>query len=270
MSRMPTFFLPHGGGPCFFIDWDPADAWDKLAAYLGKIPEIVGQKPKAILMISGHWEEDQIQIQSNAAPEMLYDYYGFPEHTYALKYPAPGNPELASRVIDLLGERGYKVTANLERGFDHGVFIPLMKTYPDADIPVVQLSLRSDLDAQAHIDMGKALEPLRDEGVLILGSGNTFHNMTALRAGKLSKGKGEPAGQDFDQWLSKAVTDPDPDKRNALLAKWAEAPGGKNAHPREEHLIPLHVVAGAAGSDIGVKTLEDHVMGAVESAFQFG
>ena len=270
MSKLPTIYIPHGGGPCFFMDWNPPDAWDNLAAYLRGIPDAIGQKPKALLVISGHWEETTVTVQSNSAPELLFDYGGFPPHTYELKYPAPGQPELAARVAGLLNASGINTVSDTDRGFDHGVFVPLKVAFPDADIPVVQLSLRSDLDSSIHIAMGEALQPLRDEGILIIGSGNTYHNMSVLLQAMRSGGDGPIAGRAFDRWLSDAVCNTDPEARNRMLTEWASAPGARDAHPREEHLLPLHVVAGAAGKDVGRKTIEDVVLGAVESAFQFG
>ena len=148
--------------------------------------------------------------------------------------------------------------------------MPLKVAFPDADTPCVQLSLASDLDPARHIALGRALAPLRDEGVLILSSGNTYHNMSVLMQSLRGGARDDIVGGAFDAWLTEAVTCPDPEERNRRLARWSDAPGGREAHPREEHLIPLHVVAGAAGADIGRKTLEDPVMGAVESAFRFG
>jgi len=270
MERMPTVFIPHGGGPCFFMDWNPPDTWNKQADYLRGLPEAIGQIPTSILIVSGHWEENIPTVQNGAAPELLFDYGGFPPHTYELTYPAPGNPILASRVADLLAAAGIETKSNDKRGYDHGVFIPLKVAFPDAEIPIVQLSLQADLDPASHIAMGKALQPLRDEGVLIIGSGNTYHNMGKMMRAMQSGGNGSVEGQGFDRWLTDAVCNPDPEMRDKMLTNWADAPGGLDAHPREEHLIPLHVVAGAAGLDIGVKTLEDNVLGAIESAYQFG
>ncbi len=156
------------------------------------------------------------------------------------------------------------------RGFDHGAFVPLKVAFPDADVPCIQLSLASDLNHGRHIALGQALAPLRDEGVLIIGSGNTYHNMGVMMRSLLGGPRGDTVGGAFDGWLTEAVTCPDAGERNRRLTHWSKAPGGRDAHPREEHLIPLHVVAGAAGADIGRKTLEDHVLGAVESAFRFG
>ena len=270
MSKMPTIFIPHGGGPCFFMDWNPADAWDDMAEYLRNVPALIGQKPKAMLVVSGHWEEATVTVQTNPAPGMLFDYHGFPPHTYQLDYPAPGDPDLAARVKGLLENSGIRVKTNPERGFDHGVFIPLMVAFPAADIPIVQLSLRADFDPAAHIGMGEALQPLRDEGVLIVGSGMTYHNIQVMMRNMNSGGNGHRGGEEFDNWLTDTLTHLDVSQRNVQLANWADAPSARNAHPREEHLIPLHVVVGAAGPDIGKKTLEDTVLGAVESAFQFG
>ncbi len=270
MTKMPTIFIPHGGGPCFFMGWNPADEWDDMAEYLRSVPALIGQKPKAMLVISGHWEEATVTVQTNPAPGMLFDYHGFPPHTYRLDYPAPGDPNLAARVKGLLEDNGFAVSTNSERGFDHGAFIPLMVAFPAADIPVVQLSLHTDLDAAAHIAMGEALQPLRSEGVLIVGSGMTHHNMQVMMRNRNSSGHGNRAGEAFDNWLSETLTNPDTVQRNAQLMSWTNAPSARLSHPREEHLIPIHVVAGAAGADVGKKTLEDTVLGAVESAFQFG
>lgn len=268
--RQPSLFIPHGGGPCFFMDWDPPDTWDRQRAFLESLPETLPERPKALLVISGHWEEPRFTVQTTPAPPLLFDYYGFPPETYQLTWPAPGDPGLAARVRALLEDAGFQTAEDAERGFDHGVFVPLKVAFPKADIPTVQLSLRSDLDPQAHLAADRALAPLRDEGVLIIGSGNTYHNMQVMMRAMRGGGGGGLRGLDFDRWLTQAVTQDDPEKRNAMLANWDKAPGARDANPREEHLIPLHVAAGAAGADRGVKTLEDHVMGAVESAFRFG
>lgn len=270
MTRMPSLFIPHGGGPCFFMAWNPPGAWDRQRKFLEDVPATLPEKPRALLVISGHWEEPVFTVQTSPAPPLLFDYHGFPPHTYDLTWPAPGDPALAARVRGLLEDAGFEVAEDPARGYDHGVFVPLKVAFPEADIPTVQLSLRADLDPEAHIAAGRALTPLRDEGVLIVGSGNTYHNMQvmmqAMRAGRGTSVQ----GLDFDRWLTDAVTRDNPVTRDAMLAAWDKAPGARDANPREEHLIPLHVAAGAAGADRGMKTLEDHVMGAVESAFRFG
>jgi len=267
-ARMPALYIPHGAGPCFFMDWNPADTWDKTAAYLRSIPASLPARPQAILLVTAHWLAPQPSMSSAARPGLLFDYGGFPPHTYELTYPAPGAPLLAERVSDLLTGAGFAPVLDGARGYDHGTFIPLKVAFPDADIPVLQLSLLKSLDAADHIRMGQALEPLRDEGVLIIGSGMSYHNM---------RGYGDPRstviGAEFDRWLGEAVALPAPE-RNARLADWAQAsgPAGRLSHPprAEEHLLPLHVVAGAAGDSPGARVFTDRVMGVDISAFVFG
>lgn len=268
---MPTLFIPHGGGPCFFMKWDPPDTWERMAAYLRRMPTDVGRRPEAIAIISGHWEEETVTIQNNPSPPLLFDYYGFPESTYQLEYPAPGSPALAKRIAALMTEAGVSWKYDTERGFDHGVFIPMKLAFPEAEIPIVQIALRADLDPAAHIAFGEALQPLREEGILILGSGMTYHNMQTLTANMRGGGGGTaPESQRFDDWLTDVLTAREPDDRRTALVEWQAAPVARMAHPREEHLLPLHVVVGAAGSDRGQRMLNDKVLGAVESAFQFG
>ena len=270
MTRMPTMFIPHGGGPCFFMDWDPPETWNRQREFLADVSASLPEAPKALLVISGHWEEPQFTVQKNPAPSLLFDYNGFPPHTYELTWPAPGDVALSDRVQTLVEAAGFPCPVDEARGYDHGVFIPLKVAFPQADIPCVQLSLRSDLDPTAHIAVGRALAPLRDEGVLIIGSGNTYHNMQKMMLVMRGGATDAVNGQEFDRWLSDAATRTDPEEREQMLVQWNAAPDARDANPREEHLIPLHVVAGAALADKGVKTLEDHVLGAVESAFTFG
>jgi aromatic ring-opening dioxygenase catalytic subunit (LigB family) len=252
------------------MDWNPPDTWDRHRRFLEALPASLPAKPKALLVISGHWEERVFTVQTNSAPPLLFDYQGFPPHTYQLTWPALGDPTLAARASELLNGACFETRADATRGFDHGVFVPLKVALPEADLPTVQLSLRDDLDAEAHLAAGRALAPLRDEGVLIIGSGNTYHNMGKMMRAMRGGPDGPVNGGDFDRWLTGAVTHEDPGARRAMLAAWDRAPGARDANPREEHLIPLHVVAGAALADRGEKTLEDHVLGAVESAFRFG
>ena len=270
MSIMPTLFIPHGGGPCFFMEWDPRDTWDRMAAYLRGIPTDTGRRPDAIVLISGHWEEEFVTIQNNPSPPLLFDYYGFPESTYQIEYPAPGSIEYAERISVLLGQAGIASKFEAERGFDHGVFIPLKIAYPEADIPIVQVSLRVDLDPAAHFEIGEALQPLRNEGVLILGSGMTYHNMQTMMKNMRGSHDATRASELFDAWLTEVLTTIDPEARERALVEWERAPAARMAHPREEHLLPLHVVVGAAGPDKGRKMLQNTVLGAVQSAFQFG
>ena len=181
---LPTLYLPHGGGPCFFMDWTmgPPDTWNRMAAWLRGIDATLPEKPKALLVVSAHWEAALPTVLTSAAPPLLYDYYGFPQHTYELKWPAPGAPELGARVRHLLSDAGFDSRQDGDRGFDHGVFVPLKMAYPEAQVPTLQLSLRSGLDAAEHLAMGKALAPLRDEGVFIVGSGMSYHKMCGFNS----------------------------------------------------------------------------------------
>lgn len=266
-ARMPTWFIPHGGGPCFFMDWNPPDAWNKMARFLRGMAATLPQRPKSIVLVSAHWLESSFSVTSGAHPELIYDYYGFPPHTYELQYPAPGEPQLAARITELLDHQARLPShANPGRGFDHGMFIPLMLMFPNADIPVVQLSLRNDLDPGAHLEAGKALESLRDEGVLIIGSGMSFHNMRAYGDPRFG-----PISDEFDRWLGGAV-EAGPHQRRQALVDWAQAPSARLSHPprAEEHLLPLMVVVGAAGEDKGRRVFSDRVMETTLSAFSFG
>jgi aromatic ring-opening dioxygenase catalytic subunit (LigB family) len=196
---------------------------------------------------------------------MDYDYHGFPEHTYRLQYPAPGSPALAARVRELLDGAGLASRDDPGRGFDHGTFVPLGLMYPQADVPVVLLSLKSSFDPAEHLRAGGALAPLRDEGILILGSGLTYHNMRGFGRGEFT-----PVAQAFESYLSAAVAAPDAATRNARLLAWESAPAARLAHPREDHLLPLMVVAGAAGGDVGRTLFVDHVMKVPMASYEFG
>ncbi|MBS0359921.1 MAG: dioxygenase [Proteobacteria bacterium] len=261
---LPTFFIPHGAGPCFFMDWTrgPADTWDRTAAWLKGLVAGLPERPKAILVVSGHWEAPVFTVGSSPKPDMVFDYYGFPEETYRLSFPADGAPPLAARVRDLLAKAGFPTAEDASRGYDHGVFVPLLLATPEADIPVVQLSLRQDLDPEAHLAAGRALAPLRDEGVLIVGSGMSWHNMRGFSPAFTEKSKV------FDAWLETAVRDPA--TRDAALTHWAEGPYAREAHPREEHLAPLFVVAGAAASEPGRLAFRDVAMDVALSGYAFG
>ena len=264
-QRLPAFFIPHGGGPCFFMDWTmgPADTWDALAAWLRQMADQVGQRPSAILVISAHWETPEVAITGHARPELIYDYYGFPEHTYQLTYPAPGAPALAEQIQSLLTAAGIPAQVDAERGYDHGVFIPLKLIYPEAEIPVLQISLRADLDPAFHHQLGQALAPLREQGVLLIGSGMSFHNLRVFGRDV------RPQAREFDTWLSQAVAQTSITRAEQFKA-WGQAPSGRFSHPREEHLLPLMVIAGAAEQEPGEKVFEGEIMGSVISAFQFG
>jgi aromatic ring-opening dioxygenase catalytic subunit (LigB family) len=265
-TKLPTLYLPHGGGPCFFMEWTlgPRDTWDRMAAWLRGVTGLLAQRPREMLVISAHWEESVPTVTTAHDPPLLYDYYGFPPHTYELTWPAPGSPDLAARVRSLLSDAGIESAANATRGFDHGVFIPLKLAVPDADIPTVQLSLRTGLDPAEHLAIGRALAPLREQGVFLVGSGMSYHNLRAF----MTPGARTPSRR-FDDWMAEAVAR-EPSAREAELRAWSRAPSAREVHPREEHLLPLMVVAGAAGSDGGRSVFRDEVMGAAVSAVQFG
>ncbi len=269
-DRLPTFFIPHGGGPCFFIKPDdmppgmPKDTWHKLEAYLRSVDGLVGRRPKAVLVITAHWMTPRPTFGTADAHPLLYDYYGFPDYTYRFNYPAVGAPYVARRAAELLAAAGIESDFDNQRGIDHGVFVPLMLVYPDADVPIVPMSLQQNLGAADHLAIGAALAPLRDEDVLIIGSGMSFHNMRAMMTGT----QNEDAAI-FDSWLSAAGAAA-PEDRSAALAAWEKAPGARAAHPDEEHLIPLMVSAGAAGQDMGHKTFSGTLGGKRLSGFTFG
>jgi len=261
---LPTIFISHGGGPWPLMKFTDVNPYDGLSRYLRGIPNSLGTTPKAILVISAHWEESEFTVMTNPRPSMLYDYYGFPPETYQVKYSAPGSTELSARVRELLTKADIQSREDRQRGFDHGVFVPLMVSFPEAKIPVVALSMKKGLDPATHIRMGEALIPLRREGVLVLGSGLSYHNLRRFNS------EGGSASRAFDKWLTEAVLMEDPKLRNERLLEWSKAPSAREAHPREDHLLPLMVAAGAAGNDLGVKAYSDHFNGLEISGFQFG
>lgn len=265
INRQPALFLPHGGGPCFFMEWTwgPADTWNTTQRFLEGLAATLATPPKAILVVSGHWEEAAFTASAAVQPELIFDYYGFPEETYKLAWPAPGEPELAKHVADLLDKAGLPCGLSARRGYDHGVFVPLKIAFPEARIPVVSLSLAASLDPALHLAAGRALAPLRDEGVLIVASGMSFHNLRAyLRPETVERARA------FDAWLTQAVESPAAE-RDLRLAGWRKAPFAEFAHPREEHLIPLMVAAGAGGIAPGRRIFTDEPMGAAISAYRF-
>jgi aromatic ring-opening dioxygenase catalytic subunit (LigB family) len=266
MSRMPVAYIPHGGGPWPFVEmgFGKKEELDALAKYLRELKQLPPVPPKALLVISAHWEEPVPTVLSAESPPILYDYYGFPPESYEITWPAPGAPALATRVRALLAGAGFETGADPKRGFDHGTFIPLKLTYPDAEIPTIQLSLIRGLDPERHLALGRALAPLRDEGVFIVGSGMSYHNM---------RGFGDPrakgASEMFDRWLEGAAT-AEPAERDRALAAWTQAPAARQVHPREEHLLPLMVVAGAAGADRGRTGYQGRLTGLALSGYHFG
>ncbi len=270
VARQPSLFIPHGGGPCFFMEprpGHPRDLWDGMAAFLRGIKDTLPEKPRAVLVISGHWEEDVPTVQAAEQHSLFFDYYNFPPHTYQLTYPAAGDPALAGRVRELLAAGGFESAVEEERGLDHGVFVPFKLVFPDADIPVVQLSMIKGWDPEQHIALGRALAPLRDEGVLIVGSGMSFHNLRIIFT---PHPEIDAVAAEFDRWLARTMCDADIARRDEAIAHWEEAPGARLAHPREEHLVPAFVAAGAGGEDVGQRVYSDVLMGKAYSGFRFG
>jgi len=264
MSKMPVYFVSHGGGPWPYIE-DMRKMFARTERELASLPGRLPEKPKGVVVITGHWEAPTFSVSTSARPPMLYDYGGFPEHTYHIQYPAPGSPPLAGRIEHLLSKAAFPVERDPHRGFDHGTFVPLMLMYPQADVPVVMLSVKPTYDPDEHIRVGQALSPLRNEGVLIMGSGMTYHNM---------RGFGRPGSADvaetFRKYLSSAITQPDWRVTNDKLVHWESAEGARLAHPREDHLIPLMVVAGAAAEDVGREAFVDYAFNVPTASYEFG
>jgi aromatic ring-opening dioxygenase catalytic subunit (LigB family) len=265
-KRPPAIYIPHGGGPWPFVDigFGSKEDWAPLDAYLRAVVRGLPERPRALLVVSAHWEERVATVMTGDHPPLLFDYFGFPPAAYELTWPAPGAPALAAKARALLEQAGFPTAANPTRGFDHGTFVPLKLALPDADLPVLQVSLLAGLDAAQHLALGRALEPLRDEGVLFVGSGSSYHNM---------RGFGHPSSvepsRQFDEWLGHAVQQPAAE-REAALVGWADAPAARHCHPREEHLLPLHVMAGAASRDVATVPFRGRVLGIWASAVQFG
>jgi len=257
-----VLYLPHGGGPLPLLG-DPGHA--QLVAFLARAPALLSP-PSAIVVVSAHWEEALPTVTAGAAPGLLYDYSGFPAQAYEIAYPAPGSPALAGRVRDLLAAGGLQSRLDPQRGFDHGMFVPLKIMYPRADVPCVQLSLVRGLDPELHIRIGRALAGLRDERVLVVGSGLSFHNM---REFFVHGDRREDAANDaFQDWLDATCAGPglaEPE-RTARLVHWSQAPSARYCHPREEHLLPLHVCYGA-GAGPAQKVFDGLVIGKRACAF---
>ncbi|WGG49201.1 class III extradiol ring-cleavage dioxygenase [Rugamonas sp. DEMB1] len=264
-TLLPTYFLSHGGGPWPFMKEQVGSTYDQLEASLRDIPRQLGVTPKAVLVVTAHWEGRDFLLSAGAKPPMIYDYSGFPPHTYQIHYDAPGAPELAARAKALLDGAGLPAQLDHERGFDHGTFSAMYPVYPQADVAIVQLSLKHGLDPLTHLRAGRALAALRAEGVLIVGSGLSFHNLRAFNA------SGAAASHAFDQWLRESMALP-PGQRTARLMEWESAPAARVAHPREEHLLPLMVALGAAEQETAtVPYHEDKFFGGLAvSSFRFG
>ncbi len=238
-----VLFLSHGGGPLPLLG-DPGH--QGMIDFIARVTPSLG-RPAAIVVVSAHWEEPGPTVTGGASPPLIHDYYGFPEESYRIEYPAPGHPELAGKIVGLLNQQGMNAKLDKERGFDHGLFVPLKLMYPDAEIPCVQLSLASSLDPELHIRMGEALSSLAADNILVIGSGFSFHNMKAF-SGPANVGYDE-ANKAFEAWLRHSLSDPvlSEQERRRRLVEWHQAPGARLCHPREEHLLPLQLCYGVAG-----------------------
>jgi aromatic ring-opening dioxygenase catalytic subunit (LigB family) len=263
-KRLPTYFISHGGGPWPWLP-DMRRMMHTLEVSLANMSSEIGETPRAVLMISGHWEENDFAVMASPAPGMVYDYGGFPAFTYQIKYAAPGAPAVAARVVELLKAAGLPTHLDGNRGYDHGVFAPMQVMYPDANVPLLEVSLRHGYDPEEHIALGRALAPLRDEGVLIVGSGLSYHNLR--RFGVAGK---EPSAA-FDAWLNTAMMS-EPAARLDYLREWDKAPAARICHPQEDHLIPLMAAIGAAENDKATRVYHDeNVFGGVTaSSYRFG
>lgn len=263
----PSIYLPHGGGPCFFMPPPPEEPqrWVAMEAYLRSLPSLLPRRPDALLVISAHWEMPRPTVLASKQPDLLFDYSNFPPYTYELTYPAPGAPELAAKVRALLSDAGIESGEERARGYDHGIFIPLKVSFPQADIPILQLSQQQGLNPARHIEIGRALGSLRKENIVIIGSGLSFHNLRGLGDPRLDR----PAAE-FDNWLTQTLCDVSSDERDARLSQWLDAPHARLCHPREEHLLPLMVAAGAAAGDVGRQVFNRTIWGKAVSAYHFG
>jgi aromatic ring-opening dioxygenase catalytic subunit (LigB family) len=263
----PSIYFAHGGGPCFFIDPPPEEPtrWVAMAAYLRNLPNMLPRKPDALLVVSAHWEMPRPTVLAAAQPGMLYDYSGFPPHTYQLTYPAPGAPELATKVQNLLAKAGIETDRDLKRDYDHGIFVPLKVAFPDADIPILQLSLQNGLDPARHIAIGKALASVRDENIAVIGSGLSFHNLRALGDPRFDQ-----PSREFDRWLTETLCEVPASEREKRLEQWSLAPAARLCHPREEHFLPLMVAVGAASEEKGRQAFSGTIWNKAVSAYHFG
>lgn len=242
-SKLRAVFISHGGGPLPLLG---DKAHSEMVSCLRRIASDI-PKPDALVVVSAHWEEAVPTITSSSKPPLIYDYYGFPPESYEISYPCAGEPSLACELSQSL--EGVGIASNLDktRGLDHGVFVPLKIMYPDADIPCVQLSLIKTLDASAHIDLGAALATVKRKNLLVIGSGFSFHNLPAFFHPTTQHQQQNNA---FEAWLKQvcSATDLSEAERRDQLVNWSTAPGAKYCHPRQEHLLPLHVCYGLAQS----------------------
>lgn len=263
-KKAQIVYFSHGGGPLPILG-DPGH--QKMVDFMLQLPNQL-HKPDAVLVISAHWEESAATLTGAQNPPMLYDYYGFPDQAYAITYPAPGNPALANRISGILNAANIPTRIDSQRGYDHGLFIPLKLMYPQADIPCLQLSLLRGLNPGAHLAMGAALRSLNDENILVIGSGFSFHNMRAFSW--QATNAPDAANDAFQNWLIETCTGEIPQaERDQRLIAWDKAPSARYCHPREEHLLPLHVCLGLAGQPASL-LFDDYILGKRGVAFLWG
>lgn len=260
-NKGQIIYISHGGGPLPILN-DPTHK--KMIEFMEAFPKKL-HRPDKIIVFSAHWEEDIVTVQSGKSPEILYDYYGFPEDAYKITYPSKGDPSLAMKISTLLKHENIECRLDEKRPYDHGSYIPLKMIYPSADIPVVQVSLHHSLDAKTHLDIGRALRPLLEENVLIIGSGFSFHNM-----GKFDfRGQNaeDPENNAFQNKLIEICCHEEKEKtRWRKLENWQALDGARYCHPREEHLLPLHVCAGLA-IEKATKIFDDYILGKRATAY---
>lgn len=244
----PALFVNHGGGPMPLLgDKDHAGLTIHLRDEVKKHLDL--SSTKAIILVTAHWEEGAVTISSSKKHSLYFDYYGFPPESYKYKYDAPGDPELAGRIHTELQKAGIKSRLDPQRGWDHGVFVPMMLINPAADIPIIQVSVLSNQDPEEHYKLGEVLYQFRKEGIAVLGSGMSYHNMREFRYGR----EGKVVNAEFDEFLNKVCTAEDEKKRKEGLISWRQHPGATEAHPMRaaEHFMPLIVIAGAGGPNPG-------------------
>ncbi len=246
-------YVSHGGGPLPLLGDPSHAAMVRFMKGLGtSLP-----RPKAIVVVSAHWEEEKPTLTSASTPSLIYDYYGFPREAYEITYPAPGDPTLAERIASFLGE----AVLDENRGFDHGMYIPLSLMYPDASIPTIQLSLLSSLSASEHWQLGEKLRPLLDEDILFIGSGFSFHNMQQFWK------EDDERNHAFQEFLIETCSRDKPiEERKHALVHWVEAPHARYCHPREEHLLPL-LVCQSLAQGTGKVVFDDTIIARRSVAF---
>jgi aromatic ring-opening dioxygenase catalytic subunit (LigB family) len=264
MTRMPTYFISHGGGPWPWMpDWRAM--FKNLEASFVQMVKDLPERPKAILMISGHWEDDSFAVMSSPNPPMVYDYSGFPPETFQIQYKAPGAPDLAQRAHDLIAAAGLPVRLDATQGYDHGTFVPAFVMFPDASVPLFQVSLRKGYSPAEHFALGRALAPLRDEGVLIVGSGLSYHNLRLFGPGA------KVPSEAFDAWLAETMA-ATPKDRTVRLLNWEQAPYARTCHKEEDHFVPIFAALGAAEGEAATMVYHDTDLfgGVTASSYRIG